>query len=63
MEEIEANTLAVELLMPENVLGQMIRQSPLDAFDERPVQRPAARFEVSVQALTVRLTKPGLISA
>lgn len=62
-EEIEANTFAAELLMPENVLRQIIRQSPLDAFDERAVQRLAARFEVSVQALTIRLTRLGFTSA
>jgi Zn-dependent peptidase ImmA (M78 family) len=42
---------------------QMIRQNPFDAFDERAVQRLAARFEVSVQALTIRLTRLRLIIA
>jgi Zn-dependent peptidase ImmA (M78 family) len=63
LEEIEANTFAAELLMPEKVLRQMIQRNPLDAFDERAVQRLAARFEVSVQALTIRLTRLGLTSA
>lgn len=62
-EEIEANTFAAELLMPEVVLRQMIRQNPFDAFDERAVQRLAAQFEVSVQALTIRLTRLRLITA
>lgn len=63
LEEIEANTFAAELLMPENVLRQMIRQNPFDAFDERAVQRLAAQFDVSVQALTIRLTRLRLITA
>ena len=63
IEEIEANTFAAELLMPENVLRRIIRQSPFDAFDERAVQRLAAQFEVSVQALTIRLTRLRLITA
>lgn len=63
IEEIEANTFAAELLMPENVLRQIIRQQPLDAFDDKAVQKLAQRFEVSVQALTIRLTRLGLITA
>ena len=62
-EEIEANTFAAELLMPESVLRQIIRQQPLDAFDDRAVQRLAAKFGVSVQALTIRLTRLGFTTA
>jgi Zn-dependent peptidase ImmA (M78 family) len=61
--EIEANMFAAELLMPEQVLRQMIRQQPLDAFDDRAVQRLAAKFGVSVQALTIRLARLGFITA
>jgi Zn-dependent peptidase ImmA (M78 family) len=63
IEEIEANNFAAELLMPASALRQIIRQQSLDAFDERAVQRLAAQFEVSVQALTIRLTRLNLISA
>lgn len=61
--EIEANTFAAELLMPEDTLRRLIRQHPLDAFDDKAVQRLASLFGVSVQALTIRLAKLGLISA
>lgn len=58
--EIEANAFAAELLMPESVLRDITRHQPLDAFDDRAVQSLAAKFGVSVRALTIRLTKLGL---
>ena len=58
--EIEANAFAAELLMPENVLRDITRHQPLDAFDDRAVQSLAVKFGVSVRALTIRLTKLGL---
>lgn len=60
--EIEANTFAAELLMPEQDLRAAVRK-PLDAFDERAVSKLAIHFGVSVQALTIRLTRLKLISA
>lgn len=59
-QEREANAFAAELLMPEQVLVGMIRQQPLDAFDERAVQSLAVKFGVSAHALTIRLTVLGL---
>jgi hypothetical protein len=35
---------------------RLLRQNPFDAFNERAVQRLAAQFEVSVQALTIQFT-------
>lgn len=64
-QEIEANAFAAELLMPEYLLKQMVRESPVDAFDDREeslLSKTAKKFQVSVQALTIRLTKLGLIS-
>ncbi len=58
--EIEANAFAAELLMPENVLRDVVRHQSLDAFDDRAVQSLAVEFGVSVRALTIRLTKLGL---
>lgn len=58
--EIEANAFAAELLMPENVLREITHHQPLDAFDDRAIQSLAAKFGVSVRALTIRLTKLGL---
>ena len=62
-QEIEANAFAAELLMPEKQLREIINNQPLDAFDEGAVRRLAAQFGVSAQALTIRLTKLGLINA
>ncbi|MGI0485501.1 ImmA/IrrE family metallo-endopeptidase [Pantanalinema rosaneae CENA516] len=64
-QEIEANTFAAELLMPESVLKERIIEQPLDAFDESDesaLVKLAAELEVSVQALTIRLTRLGLIT-
>lgn len=58
--EIEANRFAAELLMPEALLRETVRRQPIDAFDERAVQRLAARFGVSSQAMTIRLATLGL---
>ncbi len=62
LQEIEANAFAAELLMPENTLRRVINNQPLDAFDEGAVRRLAAQFGVSTQAITIRLTKLGLIN-
>ena len=62
-QEIEANAFAAELLMPEKHLREIINNQPLDAFDAGAVRRLAAQFGVSAQALTIRLTKLGLINA
>jgi Zn-dependent peptidase ImmA (M78 family) len=58
--EIEANAFAAELLMPESVLRDIARHQPVDAFDDRAIQSLAAKFGVSVRALTIRLTKLGM---
>ncbi len=58
--EIEANAFAAELLMPETVLRDVVRDNSLDAFDDRAVQSLAVEFGVSVRALTIRLTNLGL---
>ncbi len=62
-QEIEANAFAAELLMPEHLLRQHLVNHPLDALDEDAVRPLAAKFGVSIQALTIRLTRLGLITA
>lgn len=62
-QEIDANAFAAELLMPEKQVREVINSQPLDAFDEGAVRRLAAQFGVSAQALTIRLTRLGLINA
>lgn len=61
-EEIQANAFAAELLMPEKVLREKLRERPLDIFDEDAVRQLAKQFGVSPQALTIRLTRLNLIS-
>lgn len=60
-QEIEANNFAAELLMPEPAIRQRLEE-PIDAFNEEEVEKLASEFKVSSQALTIRLTKLGLLS-
>ena len=61
-QEIDANAFAAELLMPEEDLNAQLNGRPIDAFDEVSVRRLAARFGVSAQALTIRLTRLDLVT-
>jgi Zn-dependent peptidase ImmA (M78 family) len=61
-QEIEANAFAGELLMPAKQIREAINNQPLDAFDEGAVRRLAVQFGISSQALTIRLTRLGLIN-
>jgi Zn-dependent peptidase ImmA (M78 family) len=61
-QEIDANAFAAELLMPEEDLNAQLNGRPIDAFDEVSVRRLAARFGVSAQALTIRLTGLDLVT-
>lgn len=61
-QEVEANAFAAELLMPKADLVAEVRSAPIDAFDDLALRRIAAHFGVSVQALTIRLARLGLIS-
>ena len=61
--EVEANTFAAELLMPEEVLKRLVKDIHIDPFfDEDIIRRLATRLQVSPQALTVRLTRLGMLS-
>ena len=62
LQEVQANAFAAELLMPEIVLRRELRDRPVDAFDDLALRQLAMRFGVSVQALTIRLTRLGLIT-
>jgi Zn-dependent peptidase ImmA (M78 family) len=54
--EIEANQFAAELLMPAEFLDRDLRKLPDDIEAEEAVIRLARQYQVSVQAMTVRLT-------
>lgn len=65
LEEIEANNFAAELLMPESLLRQQlenhtIEYAPEDPSNERQLARLAREFNVSKQALSIRLS--GLVA-
>lgn len=62
-QEIEANAFAAELLMPSDAIAERLRRRPIDAFDDLAIQSLANYFEVSVQALTIRLVNLGLITS
>ena len=59
-DEIEANDFAACLLMPSNHLRELLSNEPLDVHDDVAVRSLAAHFGISVQALTMRLTRLGL---
>ncbi|MDX2004547.1 MAG: ImmA/IrrE family metallo-endopeptidase [Meiothermus sp.] len=60
--EIQANAFAAALLMPEDTLRQLVGDTAIDLSDEERVKSLAAKFEVSLQAMLVRLSSLGLIS-
>lgn len=62
-QEIDANAFAAALLMPEAALREHVGDLLLDELDDLAIRHLAARFEVSVQAMTIRLVRLGLIPA
>ena len=60
--EIEANQFAAELLMPVDLLAKEIGSLPDDMEAEDAVIELADRFQVSEQAMTLRLTRLGVLA-
>lgn len=60
--EAEANAFAAALLMPQSFLIEDIEKTNIDALDESAVKSLAAKYQVSVMALTIRLERLSLIS-
>lgn len=60
--EIEANQFAAELLMPIELLSKEIESLSDDMEAEEAVSDLADRFQVSEQAMTLRLTRLGVLS-
>lgn len=60
-EEIEANQFAAELLMPEDLLLDEIDSLPGDVDPEDAIPILAERFQVSEQALTLRLSRLNIL--
>lgn len=61
--EIEANTFAAELLMPEKLLDRDIEECApsIDLGDDSFIQELAKRYQVSVSAMTFRLANLGYV--
>jgi Zn-dependent peptidase ImmA (M78 family) len=57
--EIEANQFAAELLMPMSLLTADLAAMPPDIDSEAAVTELAQRYEVSEQAMTIRLSALG----
>jgi Zn-dependent peptidase ImmA (M78 family) len=53
--EIEANRFAGELLVPQHMLLQELRDRDVDVEDERLITEMAGRFKVSRQMMTFRI--------
>ncbi|WP_175037896.1 ImmA/IrrE family metallo-endopeptidase [Burkholderia contaminans] len=53
--EIEANTFAAELLMPESFIERELSNAVLDVEDDEQLRRLAKKYQVSAQAMTYRL--------
>lgn len=61
-QEIEANQFAAELLMPATLLDKEIEKLPQNIEVEDAVARLAEGFQVSEQAMTLRLTRLGVLT-
>ncbi|WP_407543391.1 ImmA/IrrE family metallo-endopeptidase (plasmid) [Deinococcus radiomollis] len=57
--EVEANTFAAELLMPANFIAHDFETIDLATEPELLIQEFAQRYDVSVQAMTIRLVRLG----
>jgi Zn-dependent peptidase ImmA (M78 family) len=57
--EIEANRFAAALLMPATLLQTEIQKKPLDFGDEEMLTDLASKFQVSTQAMSIRLSNLG----
>ena len=55
--EIEANTFAAHLLIPETLLAQLMEGKTFDIDDDKPLEELAKKFRVSRQMLEFRIGK------
>lgn len=61
-DEIEANQFAAEVLMPDFLVSKELSRLPNDLDSEEAIALLAKRFQVSEQALTLRLTRLGVLA-
>ena len=55
VEEVEANAFAASVLMPQRFIQDDVGDLVLDIDDTKQVQQLAKRYDVSTQAMTIRL--------
>lgn len=60
-DEIEANAFAAEILMPATMLERDVDKTAVDYESDDAIEDLAKRYQVSVQAMTIRLSTLGLI--
>ena len=60
--EIEANQFAAELLMPHDLIRRDLKKLPSDIEPETAVAQLARRYQVSIQAMTIRLNGLGVLA-
>ena len=60
--EIEANQFAAELLMPLAWIAEDVRTLHIDFESEAAIVTLAKRYDVSVQAMTIRLSSLGILA-
>ena len=61
--EIEANQFAAELLMPESMLRRDLENVGVEGrLDEVDIEQLARRYRVSIQAITIRLSRLGVLA-
>jgi Zn-dependent peptidase ImmA (M78 family) len=59
--EIEANWFAASLLMPSSLIAESVAKLEVSALHDQHVEELAREFEVSEQAMTIRLSNLGLL--
>lgn len=59
--EIEANKLAAEILMPQDAILKAVEYYMVDMNDDEKISALSKKFEVSEQAMTIRLLKLNLL--
>lgn len=59
--EIQANAFAAAILMPRKLLVNKIKELDLDLSDDKSIKKIAEDFEVSLTAMSYRISNLGLI--
>jgi Zn-dependent peptidase ImmA (M78 family) len=63
LREVEANAFAASLLMPREALRKQLSAQRLDFLDDVAIRELADRYVVSMQAMTIRLSRLNLLTA